>query len=419
LEGKNKVQELSINKKDQFIFLLGAITILILVLIGLIYNRYLIKHKAQQELIEKNKNISDQKIFLEALINTIPNPLFFMDKDGKYLGCNIAFIKMHKLKNEDVIGKTVFDLYPFELADVYHKDNLEVLSTGKIRQMEMEVVLPENRHIDMIFYKNTFYDSNSRVAGLLGIMLDITSRKKAEDNLKISEEQLREANAAKDKFFSIIAHDLTNPLNAIMGLAKLLKTDFEYFDNEEKKELIANLYNATQSTFKLLQNLLEWSKIKIGKFDVHHEVIGLSAIAAENITLLSSMAHSKGIKLKSSIPFDTLVFADANMVTTVFRNLISNAIKFTDKEGVIFISSKKIDTYIQVCIEDSGIGIETENLAKLFSIKKQFKSRGTDGEYGSGLGLVLCKEFIEKNNGSIWAESETGKGTKVKFTLPI
>ncbi|RLD56400.1 MAG: PAS domain-containing sensor histidine kinase [Bacteroidetes bacterium] len=328
-------------------------------------------------------------------------------------------MKVHNKENDDIIGKTVFDLYPNDLAAFYHKDNLEVISSGKNRQMESEVILPHDERLDVIFYKNTFYDSDQKVAGLLGIMLDITKRKKNEDNLKKSEEQLLEANAAKDKFFSIIAHDLTNPLNAIMGLAGLLQTDFDYFDNDEKKEVIENLFNATQSTFKLLQNLLEWSKTKIGQLVVHQETLSLSAIAVENVTLLSSMAHNKTIKLKSGIPFDTTVLADANMVTTVIRNLISNAIKFTGKGGNIIISSKKTNDYIEVCVEDNGIGIEPENLKKLFSIEKQFKTKGTEGEYGSGLGLVLCKEFIEKNHGSIWAESVIGQGTKVKFTLPV
>ncbi len=418
LAEKNKVQELSINKKNQFIVSLGAITILILVLIGLIYNRYLIKHRAQRELLEKNKSILDQKNFLEAFINTIPNPMFFMDKDGEYQGCNSAFMKMHKKENDDIIGKTVFDLYPKELASAYQKDDLEVISTGKNRQMESEVILPQDERIDVIFYKNTFYDSDRKVAGLLGIMLDITKRKKSEDKLKKSEQQLREANAAKDKFFSIIAHDLTNPLNAIMGLAGLLQTDFEYFDNNEKKEVIANLYNATQSTFKLLRNLLEWSKTQIGNIVINQEALNISAITTENIALMSSMAHGKNIKLKSNIPFDTIVKADANMVTTIIRNLISNAIKFTGKGGSIIISSKKTPTHVEVCVEDNGIGIAPENLEKLFSIEKQYKTKGTEGEYGSGLGLMLCKEFVEKNNGSIWAESEIGKGTKVKFALP-
>jgi PAS domain S-box-containing protein len=419
LEEKNKVQELSINKKNQFIISLVAITFLILVLIGLIYSRYLIKHKAQRELLEKNKSITEQKNFLEAFINTIPNPMFFMDKDGKYQGCNSAFRKIHERDNDEIIGKTVFDLYPKGLATTYHKSNVEMLTKGKSQQMESKVILPKNKWLDVIFYKNAFYDSNGEVAGLLGIMLDITERKRAEDKLKSSEKQLRVANVAKDKFFSIIAHDLTNPLNAIMGLAGLLHDEFEYFDNNEKKEVIENLYNATQSTFKLLQNLLEWSKAQIGKLAINPETLNMSTIATENITLLSSMAHSKEIKLKSTIPFNAMVVADSNLITTVVRNLISNSIKFTPKGGDILISSERINGHLEICVKDTGVGIEPENLEKLFSIEKQFRTKGTEGEYGSGLGLMLCKEFIEKNKGKIWAESEIGKGTRVKFTLPV
>ncbi|NOX48614.1 MAG: PAS domain-containing protein [Chlorobi bacterium] len=419
LEEKNKVQELSINKKNQFIISLFAITFLILVLIGLVYSRYLIKHKAQRELLEKNKSITEQKNFLEAFINTIPNPMFFMDKDGKFQGCNSAFRKIHERKNEEIIGKTVFDLYPKELAAGYHKSDNELLSKGKSQQMESKVILPKNKWMDVIFYKNAFYDSNGEIAGLLGIMLNITERKRAEDKLIESEKQLREANAAKDKFFSIIAHDLTNPLNAIMGLAGLLHDEFEYFDNNEKKEVIENLHNATQSTFKLLRNLLEWSKAQIGKLAINPETLNMSAIATENITLLGSMAHRKEIKLKSTIPFDAMVVADANLITTVVRNLISNSIKFTPKGGEIMISSKRVNGHMEICVKDTGVGIEPENLEKLFSIEKQYRTKGTEGELGSGLGLMLCKEFIVKNKGDIWAESEIGKGTRVIFTLPV
>ncbi len=419
LEEKNKVQELSINKKNQFIISLAAITSLILILIGLIYSRYLIKYKAQRELLEKNKSITEQKNFLEAFIDTIPNPMFFMDKDGRFQGCNSAFRKIHERENDEIIGKTVFDLYPKELADIYYESDIEMLSQGETQQMESKVILPHDKWLDVIFYKNAFYDSNGEVAGLLGIMLNITERKKAEDNLKNSEKQLREVNAAKDKFFSIIAHDLTNPLNAIMGLSGLLHTEFEYFDDNEKKEVIENLHNATQSTFKLLQNLLEWSKSQIGKLVINPETLNLSTIATENIALLSSMAHSKMIKLKSSIPYEALVVADANLISTVVRNLISNSIKFTPKGGDILISSKRVNRHMEVCVKDTGVGIKPENLEKLFSIEKQFRTKGTEGEYGSGLGLMLCKEFIEKNNGQIWAESEIGKGTEVKFTLPV
>ena len=419
LEQKNKLQELSINKKNQFIISLAAIIFLVLILIGLVYSRYLIKQKAQRELLEKNKNITEQKNFLEAFINTIPNPMFFMDKEGKYQGCNSAFRKIHERENEEIIGKTVFDLYPKELATTYHKSDLELISHGKSQQMESKVILPENKCLDVIFYKNAFYDSNSEIAGLLGIMLNITERKRAEDKLKKSEQQLREANAAKDKFFSIIAHDLTNPLNAIMGLAGLLHDDFEHFDNIEKKETIENLYNATQSTFKLLQNLLEWSKTQIGKMVTKPETLNMSAIVTENITLLESMAHNKQIKLKSAVPFDAMVVADANLITTVVRNLISNSIKFTPKGGEIIISSKRVNGFMEICISDTGVGIEPENLEKLFSIEKQYRTKGTEGEFGSGLGLMLCKEFIVKNKGDIWAESKIGKGTQVKFTLPL
>jgi PAS domain S-box-containing protein len=253
---------------------------------------------------------------------------------------------------------------------------------------------------------------------ILVVAIDVTERKEAESILIDSEKQLRKANAMKDKFFSIIAHDLKNPFNAILGFSNLLFEAYDNFDDTQRKTFIKNICDASGSTFKLLQNLLEWSRTQTGKIEINPEKVDINIAVQENIAVLKSAAEGKKIKIRTKIPQNTFVFADDNMVKAVIRNLLSNAIKFTGTGGSVEISTLNSGSEIEVSITDNGLGIEPENLPRLFRIDDQFKTKGTHDEQGSGLGLILCKEFVEMNGGKIWVESKSGKGSSFKFTLP-
>ena len=414
---QNKVQELSLQQKNLLIYSLIAITILILALIALLFSRFKSKQKAHKELEEKNKSITEKNIFLQVLMDTIPNPMFYTDTQGKLLGCNKAFTTFHNKTKEELNGIVVYDLYSKDVANAYFKDDLLLRQNKGMRQSEFTVKLDDGKEHNLIFYKNTYLDSKNEFAGVVGIMLDITNRKKAEDKLRRSERKLRELNATKDKFFSIIAHDLKNPFNVILGFSELLYTNYEQYGDDEKLKMIKNLHEASVNTYKLLQNLLEWAKAQLGKIAVKPEVFDLKSIADENIEFFSSAAKSKEITLESDVPEKTLVNADKNMINTVVRNLISNAIKFTPEGGKIEISTKVINGHTEFCIADNGVGIRSEDIGKLFSISEQFRSVGTNNETGSGLGLILCKEFVEKNKGTIWVESEYKSGSKFRFIL--
>jgi signal transduction histidine kinase len=239
--------------------------------------------------------------------------------------------------------------------------------------------------------------------------------KKVEQRTK----ELSELNATKDKFFSIIAHDLKNPFNALMGFSTLLIDDYDSFDDDEKKDLIQTMSDASENAYKLLQNLLEWSRSQTGSISWNPETIHLDKIATETIDLLQNQAMNKDITIKGIVPANTSVYADSNMVTTVIRNLMSNALKYTPKGGEVKLFASKQGNFIEVTIEDNGIGIRKEDKEKLFRIDVNFSTNGTDNETGTGLGLILCREFVEKNGGKIWVESEEGKGSKFKFTLPL
>lgn len=267
-----------------------------------------------------------------------------------------------------------------------------------------------------IFFRSR-YQQNQK----LSIQLAIKNKEIEEQQIKVEKLNidLKEANATKDKFFSIVAHDLKNPFSSLLVLSQLLIDDYDTLSNKERKQFIEQLNSAAENTYSLLQNLLEWAHTQSGRSTINKEEINLSKISAEAISVIKPIAKNKKINIKSNIPSNSIAFADKNMISTVMLNLISNAAKFTNHEGTINVSSCLNNGHIEVEISDTGVGISKDNLDKLFKPELKFHTEGTDKEKGTGLGLILCKEFVEKNEGEIWVESTIGEGSKFYFSLPI
>lgn len=239
------------------------------------------------------------------------------------------------------------------------------------------------------------------------------------EELKENEQKLREANAAKDKFFSIIAHDLKNPFNVLSNFSENLKKNFDSMDTEKRRYYIDEMNKSVKSLLKLTENLLEWSRAQTGRLKFEPTEFDFYEIAFNNVYLMKKNAEAKNISLSTDIKPETYVYADYNMAMTVVRNLVSNAVKFTDENGEVRISSQSENGHLKVEISDTGIGIPKENIEKIFRIDENHTTKGTAKEEGTGLGLIVCKEFIERNGGSISVESEPEKGSTFKFTLPI
>ncbi len=235
--------------------------------------------------------------------------------------------------------------------------------------------------------------------------------------LKSSEDDLKILNATKDKFFSIIAHDLRNPFNALHGLTQHLLNNYEDFEDDEIKQSIELIYNSADDLLELLENLLHWSRTQRGVIKFDPKELNLNDVVLKTFHILSINAEKKQIKLVNKIKEDELIFADYEMLTAVLRNLISNAIKFSHPDSSIIIESHSADDYIEITVTDEGIGITEENMKKLFRIDIHHSTSGTSQEQGSGLGLILCREFVEKHKGKIWVESKINKGSKFKFTI--
>ena len=232
-------------------------------------------------------------------------------------------------------------------------------------------------------------------------------------------QELGELNATKDKFFSIVAHDLKGALQTQFSGSRLLADRIETLDKEMLKTIGEELKKNTSNLFKLLENLLQWSRIQTGRIEHQPSKIQLEDVVNDCINLLKGRAQEKGIRLSWDGIKDTSVHADPNMLNSVIQNLVSNAIKFSERGGTVRITSKVQDGFVELSVTDTGVGIEEEGLKNIFRIDKHHSTRGTEDEKGSGLGLILCKEFVEKNGGQIWVESKSGEGTTIRFTIPL
>jgi signal transduction histidine kinase/ligand-binding sensor domain-containing protein len=239
-----------------------------------------------------------------------------------------------------------------------------------------------------------------------------------ERTVEVKTAELKELNASKDKFFSIIAHDLKNPFNTIIGFSKILNEEISPENCEKTREIAGMINSSALQTFRLLENLLEWANSQKGKISFNPKQFILWDLINEEFMTLKDMAEAKNIGLKVSCQQDLLIFADMNMIKTILRNLITNAIKFTQKNGQIEVNAAKDKNGVRIAVYDNGIGISAENMAKLFRIDGNLSSRGTENEKGTGLGLFLCKEFVTKHGGKIWAESEPGNGSVFLFIIP-
>ncbi|SDX86773.1 PAS domain S-box-containing protein [Lutibacter oricola] len=255
-------------------------------------------------------------------------------------------------------------------------------------------------------------DKKGNALRMSGTHLDITERKK-------TEQLLIESNATKDKFFSIIAHDLRSPFNNIIGFTELLIENSKEF-KDSKFEKYLNIINSTaKHTHVLLDNLLNWAQSETGQIYFNPEKLTLSTIIKEVLTLSDSFAQKKDIVLNYHESERIIVFADLNMILTILRNLISNAIKFTNSHGKVNVYALTVDKFIEISVSDNGIGIDDETQKKLFCLASNISSHGTANEKGTGIGLILCKDFVEKHGGKIWVESKLGKGSTFKFKLPL
>lgn len=352
--------------------------------------------------------------------------------DGKLVELNPPGFELFGIESLDELNSINIarDLYARKGDREKFKKELE--EKGFVKDFEIHL---RNKNGEVINALETSYavkDKNGNITSYRGILRDVTGQKKYEATLKQlvgkleevnfqlkdSEEELKNTNASKDKFFSIIAHDLRSPFSSLLSFSEFLVEDIDILSKEEIKSFAEKINESAKSVFGLLENLLQWSRIQSGKIPFNPANFNISYKINQVINLLLNNAQNKKIRILNEVSSGTIVFADEDMMSSVIQNLLSNAIKFTKESGLIIFRSAIKEKEYEITIVDTGIGMREEDLQKLFKIDSHITTTGTNDEKGSGLGLILCKEMIERNNGKIWAYSRLNEGTSFTFTLP-
>lgn len=367
--------------------------------------------------ITERKETSEFIRKLEQAVRQSPASIIITDSKGHIEYVNHKFTDMSGYELDEVKGKNPRILKSGKMEPEVYTSMWETITQGQVWRGEL---LNRSRNGSLYWESasiSPIFDENQIITHFLAVKEDITQRKADEERLRKSETSLREANATKDKFFSIIAHDLKNPFNVILGFSNLLLNEYDDFDEQEKKEFIANIHEASASSFRLLQNLLDWSRTQTGTIKYYPEIVDVKLAVDEIFTLNNSVARNKEINMQTEFSGNMKVLADHNMLLTILRNLVSNALKFTPRGGKVAIKCFQLDDCLQVAVSDNGIGIPEKQLGHLFKIDEQVQRSGTESERGTGLGLILCNEFVKKNGGKMWVESEEGKGSTFYFTL--
>ena len=358
----------------------------------------------------KNESLQRKTLFEQS-----PDGILIIDPiTAKFLEFNTAAHQQLGYSRDEFARLSIHDVEAIETVEETNIQISKVISNGK---GEFETLQRnKNGEIRNVYVKAQIITINS-VLIYYCIWRDNTKIKKAELEIVHKNEELKILNAQKDKFFSIIGHDLKSPFNSILGFSELLIQDVDQTQYEKVKMYSDLILKSSKLAMNLLNNLLEWSLSQTGRMNFKPEHLNMVNLINETVPLFINIANQKMIQITTELPDSVQVFGDKAMISTIFRNLISNAIKYTVPEGKIIISAKETQKVFTFSIKDSGVGIKKARIEKLFRIDENQSTLGTQKENGTGLGLILCKEFVEKHGGKIWVESEEGKGSDFKFTL--
>lgn len=375
------------------------------------------RQKAEEALRESEEQY-------RSLFENLPDVFYRLDRDGHLVLTSPSITQF--------LGYTVEEALRLNMAkDVFvHPEQWEdfqmlMEADGRVENFELLLKRKDGSFEWGIANAQWYTDHDGRILGFEGIIRDISIRKQAEielmvahDELQRTNVQLQELNASKDKFFSIISHDLRSQFATLLGFTEIIEERVELYTPQRLKELIKKLKNSAEQLYELFENLLTWSRMQRGAMQRAPKAVHPFALAEANIKMMQPKAELKGIELRNMVEKELEAYADASMVNTVIRNLLSNALKFTDSGGSITISATVQEQEAEMAIADTGHGIEQEARELLFRLDKTYTTTGTAGEHGTGLGLILCQELVENNGGRIWVESELGKGTTFFFTMP-
>ena len=353
-----------------------------------------------------------------TLFDSIPDLIFTKDKAGICMGCNPQLAELIGRPREEIIGKSDRELFGKEMADSFIEVDRRVIESQHPETREERVIYPDGRERVFETIKTPYFGQDGNLIGLIGISRDITKVKQLELELRNRESLLEELNATKDKFFSIIAHDLRTPFNSILGFSNLLADQVKNKEYENLEKYAAIIQESSARSMSLLTNLMQWAQSQGTRMKFNPENFDIVSLIKEMAELFVNSASQKSIKILCELPQSRNIFADKGMISTVVRNLISNAIKFSFQGGEILLTCNQEQNELTLSIADHGIGMDQETIKGLFRIDANKSKSGTLNEMGTGLGLILCREFVDKHQGKIWAQSEEKKGSVFHFTIP-
>jgi len=371
----------------------------------------------QQEIVERTMAEHEirklSKVFLDGT-----NPTFIEDLNGHILEMNNEAANFYGFLREELVGKSIKLIVPDEKHEKID-ELIKLCVEGKlVRDVEGLQRKKDGSTIPVLMTLSLLTDEENNPFAIAYITSDITEQKNIEKELTKSKAAAESANAAKDKFFKIISHDLRSPFNSIIGFSNLLNEEYNSLDDLRRKDYIQQIKMSSLNAYNLLENLLTWARTQTDEITINKEELNLKKLVETSISTALLNADAKNISIINNIQPELILSIDKNTALTFIRNIVNNAIKFTPKGGHIIIDSHVSEDSISLHISDTGVGISPEVIDNLFRIDKHISTKGTNNEKGTGLGLILCKEFIERNGGSISVKSEVNRGSEFIITLP-
>lgn len=361
--------------------------------------------------------LEESKQQLQLISDNLPVAVAHYNRDKVCLFANDAYCDIMHISPEDIVGMSLSDI----LSEKQYADAAEqlvkVFDGDKVSFHYAKEKDGNTVHKEIIYIPR--FNESGIVSEYFSILVDITEMKSAENRIRKYAGELKELNITKDKLFSIIAHDLRNPFKAFIDFSDYLRKNSTEVDAESLKTIAEKMYFSASNVYDLIENLLQWSRIQTGRLPFKPQRVSLSVLLDSTKKLFEASADNKKISITLDVDNTLLIYADENMMSTVFRNVLSNAIKYTEDNGNILISTKLESKVIRIIFEDDGIGMTEDTVRQLFSIDEKSSKHGTHGEEGTGLGLILTKELIEKNGGTIQVISEEGRGSTLIVSLPV
>jgi PAS domain S-box-containing protein len=378
-------------------------------------DEYALKNGQALELLSQSQNSeakwADQAQFLETLMDVIPFPLYQKDNEGRFVSSNASFQVVFEVSKEKVAGQRNEDFLRRENAKTLAKIELDLLARDSMAVEEATLVHADGLPHNFIVYLMPFVDKAGAARGSIGVLIDITERKQREETLV-------QLNATKDQLFSIISHDLRGPVGKLKQLLDIYMDDPGIFDKATWDQVFHDMRRSADSLFQLLENLLSWARSQQKNDDLHYESVSLEPIVGDVFSILKLLAKDKKVALEMNIKLAGPLLTDRHVLSTILRNLVHNALKFSNPGGTILVSAAETPAELWIEVKDEGVGMSPDVLHRIFQKKERMTTFGTGKEKGQGIGLGLCRDLALSLGANLTAESALGRGTAIRLNLP-